>query len=98
LVSDVPLGAFLSGGIDSSLIVRYMSEAGAKPLRTFNVAFARRVSTKPRMRKPSRVHSAPSTRSSTRPQWTARLLETAIGELDQPLADPAYLATKYSRA
>ncbi|MGA0072469.1 MAG: asparagine synthase (glutamine-hydrolyzing) [Steroidobacteraceae bacterium] len=37
LMSEVPLGAFLSGGIDSSLIVRYASRATAKPLETFAI-------------------------------------------------------------
>jgi asparagine synthase (glutamine-hydrolysing) len=93
LVADVPLGAFLSGGIDSSLVVHYMAQAGAYPLKTFSVRFAE-----------AGFDESPAARAVAEkygsehhvldaPELTADTLAAALANLDQPLADPAYVPT-----
>jgi asparagine synthase (glutamine-hydrolysing) len=40
IVADVPVGAFLSGGVDSAAIVAFMAEASSQPIKTFTIGFA----------------------------------------------------------
>ena len=93
LVADVPLGAFLSGGIDSGLMVHYMAEAGGRPPETFTMAFAEAgFDETPYARMVAqaygcRHHVLPS------PSIDGAALTDAIQALDQPLADPAYVMT-----
>lgn len=93
LMSDVPLGAFLSGGIDSSVIVGLMSQMMNQPVDTFSVGFEEREHNElPFARIAARCFATNHHEiivSSCGPDLMAKL----VGHLDEPVADPAAVPT-----
>ena len=61
--SDVPLGALLSGGIDSSTIVSIMQDASSTPVETFSIGFDANQHDESRHAAAVAKYSAPVTRS-----------------------------------
>jgi asparagine synthase (glutamine-hydrolysing) len=98
MVSDVPLGAFLSGGVDSSAIVAAMAAAG-EPVSTYTIGFDRedlRHEIVPDdLRHEGDVASCFRTRSSERilAPDVLDLLPRAVWHLEEPVADPAAIST-----
>lgn len=103
LLSDVPLGAFLSGGLDSSLIVALMARHSGEPVKTFAIGFsgedsfdetahARRVAT---------LLGTEHREFIVQPDAIA-LLPFLVWHHDQPFADssaiPTYLVSQHTRA
>jgi len=98
MVSDVPLGAFLSGGVDSSAIVAAMSSAGER-VSTFTIGFAaedlRHEIVPDDVVHARRVATLFATDSSERilEPNVLELLPKAVWHLEEPVADPAAIST-----
>lgn len=92
--SDVPLGAFLSGGFDSAIIVGIMSEISAAPIDTFTVGFREKQfdesSLAERVARKNRTNH-----HVLMMDWkdTFRDLEGIINSMGEPFADSSFLAT-----
>lgn len=93
LVADVPVGAFLSGGIDSSLMVRYMAEAGARLLRTFTMRFSDAAYDESAIARLVAERFGCEHHELEAPALGPEEFAAAVADLDQPLADPAYVMT-----
>ena len=96
LRSDVPFGAFLSGGIDSSLIVALMSEQLDEPVRTFTVGFdgdGSRDDELPYARQVARRFRCEAHEILVTSRDFVDQAESVIWHLDQPIADQATVAT-----
>jgi len=95
LLSDVPLGAFLSGGIDSSLVVGLMSEISGSRVKTFSIGFdepafdelehARRVA----------QHFGTEHHEFVVKPDAIRILDRLVWHFDEPFADPSAIPTWY---
>jgi asparagine synthase (glutamine-hydrolysing) len=95
LVSDVPFGAFLSGGIDSSTIVALMSQFLSEPVKTYSVGFdgdGAAFSELPYARMVAKKYQTDHHEVFIRPEHVVNLSEKVIWHLDQPIADEATLA------
>ena len=92
LVSEVPLGAFLSGGIDSSLIVALMAERTREPVRTFSIGFdERHFSETHYARQVAERYGTEHHEFIFRPADLVRVIEGVASAVDEPFADPAAL-------
>jgi len=101
MISDVPLGAFLSGGIDSSLVVAAMSKAGTGKIKTFSVGFADGTSNELPYAKIVADYFNTEHHELIVEQGSLSLLPKLIEEFDEPLADssiiPTYLVSKATK-
>jgi asparagine synthase (glutamine-hydrolysing) len=93
LISDVPLGAFLSGGIDSSLMIHYMSKAGVQPIDTFTLRFGQDEYDETPYAKEVADYFDCRHHILDAPDINGQTWIDSIAQLDQPLADPAYVMT-----
>ncbi len=98
LVSDVPLGALLSGGIDSSTVVAFMSEASSVPIRTYSIGFEDQTYNElPYARSVAAHFRTDHCEEVLRPD-IAPLTEDLVRHLDEPFGDfsifPTYLVCK----
>lgn len=95
LISDVPLGALLSGGIDSSIVVGLMAEHSSRPVKTFSIGFDEEgFNELPCAREVARRFSTDHHELIVRPE-AGNVLPDLVWHLDEPMADASALPSYY---
>ncbi len=101
LMSDVPLGAFLSGGIDSSSVVAMMSRVMDRPVKTFSIAFKEATYNEAGYARLVADHFKTEHHEFTIETDALGLTEKLIAHLDEPLGDfsifPTFLVSQMAR-
>jgi asparagine synthase (glutamine-hydrolysing) len=97
MVSDVPLGAFLSGGIDSSTIVGLMARHASQPVKTYSIGFEKTAGATyynelPWARRVAELFGTDHREILVEPD-VAALLPRLLWHLDEPVADAAFITT-----
>jgi len=93
LMSEVPLGAFLSGGIDSSLVVAFMSGMNDRPVETFSVGYKDKphINEFPYARQVAERYRCKHRELELEPAEFGEFIPRMVWHLDEPVADAACL-------
>ena len=95
LISDVPLGALLSGGVDSSIVVGLMAQTSDQPVKTFSIGFEQSSFNElPYARQVARRFGTDHHEFIVRPEAVAVVPEI-VHYLDEPMADSSAIPTYY---
>jgi asparagine synthase (glutamine-hydrolysing) len=93
LVSDVPVGASLSGGVDSTAVISIMARASRQPITTFSVGFREdRYNELPHARQVARAYGTEHHELVAEPS-DLKLLKELLSSFDEPFADPTAIPT-----
>ncbi len=94
MVADVELGAFLSGGLDSSLVVARMAALGSRTPRTFSIAFEdARWNEAPYARAIAQARHTEHTEFTVTPQDSLSVIPQLASTFDEPFADASMIPT-----
>src|SRR5262249_11396094 len=93
LVSDVPLGAFLSGGVDSSAVVAMMRDIGVEHLLTCSIGFREREFDESSFASKVACEKATDHKTEVVEASDYGLLERLAGMYDEPFADSSAIPT-----
>jgi asparagine synthase (glutamine-hydrolysing) len=97
MVSDVPIGAFLSGGVDSSAVVGYMAKSSQQPIRTYAIGFDGGAAESlynelPYARQVAKLFGTEHHEIVVKPDVVG-LLPRLLWHMDEPVADTAFITT-----
>jgi asparagine synthase (glutamine-hydrolysing) len=96
LMADVPLGAFLSGGIDSATITALMSQLVDEPIKTFSVGFAEREANElAYARIVAKAYGTDHHEVLVTPEQFFGALPTLVWHEDEPIAHPSSVALNF---